>query len=100
MSGEKTEQNIIYWHPHHPHVPRNPNTLHREEHQRSGFNQKLAVIITKMTGTMWAAYAFAFLAILGFPALAQWLGPLVAIYVIWLSVHSDQFVVFLCTQED
>lgn len=85
MPKEELEQNVIYWHPHHPHVPKNPNIIHNEECQQAGFNQKIAVIITRMTGTMWTAYAFACLAILGFPAFAQWLGPLVAIYVIWVS---------------
>ncbi|MEY4989581.1 MAG: hypothetical protein RI933_1214 [Actinomycetota bacterium] len=33
-----------------------------------GFNNRLALFITKKVGTMWAAYAFAALALISFPA--------------------------------
>jgi len=85
MSEEELTSDIIYYHPHHPHIPKHPNHIHKEQINNGGFNQKIAVSITKATGTMWAAYIFMILALIGFPALAQWLGPLVAIYVIWLS---------------
>ena len=75
----------LFEHTLHPYVPRNAYILHKLEQQSAGFNQRLAVGITKTTSTMACAYTFALLAILGFPGLAHWLGPTVAFYVIWTS---------------
>lgn len=75
----------LYKHQPHPHKPRNVNHIHAEEHAKAGFNQRLAVAITRMTGTMACAYAFAVLALLGFPALSAFFNPLIAIYIIWVS---------------
>jgi len=66
------------------HRPCNVNEVHRTE-LSSSFNQRLAVAITKATNSMVCAYAFAGLALLGFPALSAILGPEVAIYVVWFS---------------
>jgi hypothetical protein len=76
----------------HPHKPRNVNYQHQYEHENSGVNQRIAVGITKATGTMSCAYSFLLLALLGFPALSIWLGPVVAIYVVWIS----QTLIQLC----
>ncbi len=69
----------------HSNVAHNANHIHAEEHANSGINQRIAVGITKATGTMLCAYGFMLLALLGFPALSVWLGPVVALYVIWIS---------------
>ncbi len=44
--------------PHH-YQPRNVNQLHEAELAEKGFNTKLAVALTRYTGTMWTAYLFA-----------------------------------------
>jgi hypothetical protein len=41
------------------------------EHERLGFNGRLALIITNMVGTMWCAYVFALLALVSLPAAIQ-----------------------------
>jgi hypothetical protein len=46
-----------------------------------GLNGKIALILTKSVGTMWCAYAFAILAIIGFPIGSA--SP--RDYVVWLS---------------
>lgn len=69
----------------HNHKAVNINDLHNYEHETAGFNKKLAVGLTKATGTMVCAYVFMGLAILGFPALSAWLGPMTALYVTWIS---------------
>ena len=37
-------------------------------HEHTGFNGWLAVVITKMVGTMWCAYVFALIALISLPA--------------------------------
>lgn len=76
----------------HHHEPRNMNAVHEAEIRAAGFHQRLAVGITEATGSMWTAYLFTFLALLGFPALSTFLGPVVAIYVIWVSQTFIQLV--------
>ncbi len=49
----------IYTHVAHPHTPRNVNAVHAAEHADGGFNIRLAVWLTKHTGTMACAYLFA-----------------------------------------
>jgi hypothetical protein len=75
----------LYKHQPHPHKPRNVNHAHKEEQANAGLNQRIAVAITKMTGTMFCAYIFALLALLGFPALSVFFSPLVAVYIVWVS---------------
>jgi hypothetical protein len=41
---------------------------HLIEHERLGFNGRLALIITNMVGTMWCAYLFAIIAFISLPA--------------------------------
>ena len=71
-------------------TPKNRNRLHYLE--MKGFNDRIAVNITHAVGTMWCAYAFMVLAILGFPALSALLGTYVAIYVVWISQTFLQLV--------
>ncbi len=54
------------------HVPRlvQSREVHADVHGSSvlgQFNSRLAVLITTSVGTMWAAYAFALLALISFP---------------------------------
>jgi hypothetical protein len=58
---------VLFHHEPHPHEPRNVNVLHEAEKAAAGFNEKLAIGLTKSVGTMICAYIFAFLAIIGFP---------------------------------
>ncbi|HVB73450.1 MAG TPA: hypothetical protein VNE38_07820 [Ktedonobacteraceae bacterium] len=53
--------------PHNPsaHKPHNVNVLHKAELEASGTNTRIAVGLTKSVGTMWTAYSFAVLAIVG-----------------------------------
>lgn len=44
----------FFHHVPHPHKPRNVNDLHQSE--RQGVNDRLAVLITRGFGTMWALY--------------------------------------------
>jgi hypothetical protein len=82
----------FFEHAERPHQTGDANTLHAVEKIAAGFNQRLAVAITKATGSMPCAYVFAFIAFLGFPALSAWLGPFVALYVLWLSSEFIQLV--------
>jgi hypothetical protein len=75
----------LFQHTHHPYVPRNAYILHKQEQQSAGFNQRLAVGITRASSTMACAYLFFLLALFGFPGLIYWLGPTVALYVVWFS---------------
>ncbi len=55
------------------HVPRHVpiSEIHLQIHGRSTvgrFNNRLALLITRAVGTMWAAYVFAFIALVSLPA--------------------------------
>lgn len=47
----------LYQHKPHPHTPRNVNMLHKAELQSANFNNRLAVTITRVFGSIWAFYA-------------------------------------------
>jgi uncharacterized membrane protein len=76
----------------HPHQPRNINKLHKEEQASAGINARIAVALTKRVGTMWTAYSFAVLAIIGLFAILGLLTPIVALLVAWLSQTFIQLV--------
>ena len=76
----------------HPHQPRNVNKLHKEEQAAAGVNARIAVGLTKRVGTMWTAYSFAVLAIIGLFAILGLLTPIVALLVAWLSQTFIQLV--------
>ncbi len=82
----------LFKHTQHPHIPTNVNDTHKAEQATAGFNERLAIRLTRATGTMTCAYFFICLALLAFPALSVWLGPTVAIYVVWLSQCFIQLV--------
>src|SRR5579875_768304 len=49
---------VLFHHEPHRHQPRNVNQLHAAEQAEKGFNTRLAVTLTRYTGTMWTAYVF------------------------------------------
>ncbi len=76
----------------YPHQPRNVNQLHKEMLSAAGINKRIAVGLTKRVGTMWTAYSFAVLAIIGLFAILGLLNPIVALLVAWLSQTFIQLV--------
>lgn len=74
------------------HKPRNVNVQHKAEQEASGVNTRIAVALTKSVGTMWTAYSFAVLAIVGLLAILGLLPPLVALLVVWASQTFIQLV--------
>ena len=72
--------------------PRNVNVQHKAELEASGINTRIAVGLTRRVGTMWTAYSFAVLAIIGLLAILGWLPPLVALLVVWASQTFIQLV--------
>jgi uncharacterized membrane protein len=50
---------VLFHHEPHKHQPRNVNQLQAAEQAAEGFNTRLAVALTRYTGTMWTAYLFA-----------------------------------------
>ena len=76
----------------HPHQPRNVNKLHKEQLEAAEFNARIAVGLTKRVGTMWTAYSFAVLAVIGLFAILGLLSPIVALLVAWLSQTFIQLV--------
>ena len=51
----------------HPHLERRKAFLKHHREGAEGFNNRLAVRITNVVGTMWCAYAFAILALISLP---------------------------------
>src|SRR5216683_621948 len=76
----------------HLYAPRNVNALHKAELAAAGFNTRFAVALTQRVGTMWTAYTFAVLAIIGLFAILGVLTPLVALLVSWVSQTFIQLV--------
>jgi hypothetical protein len=52
----------------HPHLELRKEFLKRHREEITGFNNRLAVKITNIVGTMWCAYAFGILALISLPA--------------------------------
>jgi uncharacterized membrane protein len=76
----------------HPHKPRNVNALHQFELEASSFNQRLAVKLTRMVGSMDCAYAFSAIAFLGLLGLLGLLNPIFYVLMQWLSQQFLQLV--------
>lgn len=74
----------------HKHVPRNVNEVHKSE--QTGFNTRIAVLLTRSVGTMPTAYTFVVLAIVGLFAILGLLSPIVAVLVAWTSQTLIQLV--------
>lgn len=51
----------------HPHLEDRKQFIERSRKQVEGFNNRVAVLITTIVGTMWCAYAFAILALISLP---------------------------------
>jgi len=82
----------LFKHNPHPHQPRNVNALHKEEQAAEGLNTAVAVFLTTRVGTMWAAYSFSMLAIIGLLAILNILPPVVALLIAWSSQTFIQLV--------
>lgn len=82
----------LFQHRPFPRKPQNVNEQHKAELAASGVNTRIAVGLTKGVGTMWTAYSFAVLAIIGLLAILGWLPPLVALLVVWASQTFIQLV--------
>lgn len=80
------------------HVPRlvKSGNVHAQVHGASGvgqFNARVAVLITKAVGTMWAAYLFVLIALVSLPqALRAFLGGDTVTGITWLSQSFLQLV--------
>lgn len=74
------------------HTPQNVNRVHAAEIAAAGFNTQLAVWLTEHVGTMWTAYTFAVLAIIGLFAILGLLSPIIALLVAWLSQTFIQLI--------
>ncbi len=95
MSEEKQEElisNLIYFHPHPNHNRVKHATKIHKEQNLSSINRKIAVFLTKNVGSMWAAYSFVVLAIVGLASILGYLSPVVALLVAWLSQTFIQLV--------
>ncbi len=82
----------LFHHERRPHQPRNVNQLHEAEKAEAGINTRIAVGLTKSVGTMWTAYSFAVLAVIGLLAILGLLSPIVALLVAWTSQTLIQLV--------
>jgi hypothetical protein len=76
----------------HLHEPRNVNKAHAEELQSGGFNAALAVWLTKHVGSMWTAYTFVIISVVGLLAILGILSPIVALLIAWVSQTFLQLV--------
>ena len=69
----------------HLHQPRNVNEVHAAEQRAGGINTAIAITLTKSVGTMWTAYTFVVIAVIGLFAILGLLTPIVALLVAWAS---------------
>lgn len=74
----------------HPHKTRNVRIVHAQE--RQSVNDKIAVALTKNVGSMWCAYSFIILALVGLLAILGVFNALVALLVAWTSQTLIQLV--------
>lgn len=96
-SQEKTT--TLHQHKPRPHEVRNANHVHRMEKSDTAsaggvpaFNQRIAVFLTMYVGTMWTAYGFAALAIVGLFGVLAIIAPSAYTLVAWLSQTFIQLV--------
>jgi len=82
----------IFTHAPHLHLPRNVNALIKTEQELEGANTKIAIGLTKSVGSMWTAYSFAVLAVIGLFAILGWFPPIVVLLVSWTSQTLIQLV--------
>jgi hypothetical protein len=65
--GRKGETMGLGLHIPHPHLELRKEFIERHRAEIAGFNNRLAVKITNIVGTMWCAYAFGILALISLP---------------------------------
>ncbi|MGH2510647.1 MAG: hypothetical protein ACRDHZ_25010 [Ktedonobacteraceae bacterium] len=82
----------LFHHEPHPHKPRNVNLLHNAEQTAEGINTKIAIILTNSVGSMWTAYLFVVIAIVGLLAILGVFNALTALLVAWASQTLIQLV--------
>lgn len=76
---------VLFHHEPRQHQPRNVNELHKAERASGGLNERIAIWLTNSVGTMWTAYAFALIAIIGLFAILGVFSTTVALLVAWAS---------------
>ncbi|HEY7416628.1 MAG TPA: hypothetical protein VH593_15675 [Ktedonobacteraceae bacterium] len=72
--------------------PQHAAKRHQEELASSNWNTRIAVMLTKAVGTMWTAYIFVVLALIGLFGLLGWLNPFVFLLATWTSQQFLQLV--------
>lgn len=82
----------LFHHEARPHKPHNVNLLHEAEQKAEGINTKIAIVLTNSVGSMWTAYLFIIIAIVGLLAILNVFSPLVALLVAWASQTLIQLV--------
>jgi len=82
----------LFHHEPHQHQPRNVNLIHAAERAAGGFNETLDIGLTASVGTMWTAYLFAVIAIIGLFAILNLFNPIIAVLVAWASQTLIQLV--------
>lgn len=83
---------VLFRHEPHQHQPRNVNKLHDSEQAAAGLNTRIAIALTNSVGTMWTAYTFALIAVVGLFAILGVFNPIVALLVAWASQTLIQLV--------
>ena len=83
---------VLFHHEPHQHQPRNVNLVHEEERAAGGLNETVAIWLTKSVGTMWTAYLFTLIAIVGLFAILGVFNPIIALLVAWASQTLIQLV--------
>jgi uncharacterized membrane protein len=82
----------LFHHEAHKYQPRNVNMLHQAEQAAEGVNTRLAIGLTKTVGSMWTAYTFVVVAVVGLFAILGWFDPIVLLLVAWTSQTLIQLV--------
>jgi nitrate reductase NapE component len=82
----------LFEHAEHPHIPTNPNEIHKAEQSNASLNERIAVTLTRYVSTMQCAYFFVVIALVGLFGLLGWLNPFVFLLMTWLSQQFLQLV--------
>lgn len=82
----------LHVHAPRPHAHQNANAVHAQEQAKGTINDKIAVWLTAYVGTMWTAYGFTALALVGLFGVLAILNPTVYTLVAWLSQTLIQLV--------
>lgn len=84
----------IFTHENHPHQPRTitREDVHEAHKARGGLNASIAILLTRSVATMWCAYVFAALAVVGLLGLFGWLNPFIFLLTTWISQQFLQLV--------